>query len=408
MFHRRDFLRLFGSAGLVSLSGLPPRFLTRAFADDAVPPGPDRRVLVLIQLAGGNDGLNTVIPFADDEYYRRRPGIGIPGPTVLKLNDQFGLHPSLTGLQKLFDAGRLAIVQGVGYPHPDRSHFRSMDIWHSAQPENETPADGWLGRALEWQFDHAKAGEGLALGVERLPLALVSGRIPVPTLRRIEDWKLAEGNPSANNRNLKRALVTRSATESARGELEFLRKSTTTAIAAADRLASLTKDYQPAAEYPESHLARQLKLVAQFIAADAPTRIFFVSLDGFDTHSQQQPGHTALLTQLSAAIAAFQADLDGHGLGDRVMTATFSEFGRRVEENGSLGTDHGAASMLFAVTPEGKGGFYGKMPSLTTLTDGDLVFNTDFRQIYATWLDRWLGIASEAVLGGKYEAVPFA
>ena len=230
----------------------------------------------------------------------------------------------------------------------------------------------------------------------------------MPTLRRIEDWKLAEGDPSANNRNLRRELVTRSAAESAKGELEFLRKSTKIAIAAADRLASLTKDYQPNSDYPDSNLAKQLKLVAQFIAADAPTRIFFVSLDGFDTHSQQQGGHTALLAELSAAVTAFHADLDGHGLSDRVMTATFSEFGRRVEENGSLGTDHGAASMLFAVTPEGKGGFYGTAPSLTTLTDGDLIFNTDFRQVYATWLDRWLGVSSEAVLGGKYDPVPFA
>lgn len=406
---RREFLKLFGSAGVLSLGGLPPRLLSQVFADDAAKLGPDQRVLVLIQLAGGNDGLNTVVPFADDEYRRRRPGIGVPTDAVLKLNDRFGLHPSLGGLQQLFDAGRLAIVQGVGYPHPDRSHFRSMDIWHSAQPENETPRDGWLGRALEWRLQQGRPGaEGLALGVERLPLAMASARIPVPTLRKIDDWKLAEGDPSAANRSLKRELLTKSAGHSAQGELEFLRQSTKTAFAAADRLAGLTKAYQPSAEYPGTNLAQQLKLVAQFIAADVPTRIFFVSLDGFDTHSQQQPGHAALLTELSGAIAAFHADLEGHGMGDRVLTATFSEFGRRVEENGSLGTDHGAASMLFAVAPTGKGGFYGTMPSLTDLTDGDLKFTVDFRQVYATWLDRWLDISSEAVLGGKYEPVPFA
>ncbi len=404
---RRQFLQVFGSTGVLSLGGLPPWVLSQALANDAVP-GPDQRVLVLIQLAGGNDGLNTVIPYGDDEYHRRRPGIGIPKGAVLKLNDRFGLHPSLGGLQNLFDQGRLAVVQGVGYPHPDRSHFRSMDIWHSAQPDGETPRDGWLGRALEWQFQQGKqATEGLALGVERLPLALASGTIPVPTLRRIEDWKLAEGDPSVANRRLQRALLTKSASTPARGELEFLRQASNTAFAAADRLAGLTKAYQPSAEYPGTHLARQLKLVAQFIAADVPTRIFFVSLEGFDTHSQQQPGHAALLAELSGAIAAFQADLEGHGLGDRVMTATFSEFGRRVEENGSLGTDHGAASMLFAVTKEGKGGFYGAMPSLTDLTDGDLKFTTDFRQVYAAWLENWLGVSSEAVLGGNFAPVPF-
>lgn len=405
---RREFLRLFGSAGLLSLSGPPPVVLSRAFADDQAQLGPDRRVLVLIQLAGGNDGLNTVVPFADDEYYRRRPGIGLSAAAVLKLSDRFGLHPSLTGLRDLFDAGRLAVVHGVGYPHPDRSHFRSMDIWHSAQPEIESPRDGWLGRALEWRFDHGRpGGEGLALGVERLPLALVSARVPVPTLRRIDDWKLAEPDSSLANRRRKRELVETSAATPSVGELEFLRQATKTAVAAADRLASLTKDYQASAEYPGTKLAQQLKLVAQFIAADAPTRVFFLSLDGFDTHSQQQPGHAALLAELSGAIAAFHADLDGHGLGDRVMTATFSEFGRRVEENGSLGTDHGAASMLFAVTTAGKGGFYGAMPSLTDLVDGDLKYSTDFRQVYATWLDRWLEISSPAVLGATFEPVPF-
>jgi uncharacterized protein (DUF1501 family) len=405
---RREFLRLFGSAGVLSLSGLPPAVFSRVFAQGDALPGPDQRVLVLIQLAGGNDGLNTVVPFADDEYYRRRPGIGVPAGAVLKLNDRFGLHPSLTGLRGLFDAGRLAIVHGVGYPHPDRSHFRSMDIWHSAQPDVASPRDGWLGRALEWRFDHGRGGaEGLALGSERLPLALVSARIPVPTLRRIDDWKLAEPDPSATNRRLKRDLATKAAGKAANQELEYLRQSARTAIASAERLASLTKAYQPSAEYPGTWLAQQLKLVAQFIAAESPTRVFFVSLDGFDTHSQQQAGHAALLGELSGALAAFHADLDGHGLGDRVLTATFSEFGRRVEENGSLGTDHGAASMLFAIAPAGKGGFYGTMPDLTDLADGDLRHTTDFRQVYATCLERWLEIPSQAVLGGRFEPVPF-
>lgn len=406
---RRDFLQVLGTAGVVSLGTIPPKFLTRAAQAAPRIAARDKRVLVLIQLAGGNDGLNTLVPYADPAYEKARPGIGIPKGQVLKLNDSVGLHPSLAGMRELYDEGKLSIVQGVGYPNPDRSHFRSMDIWQSAQPLNENPRDGWLGRALEWQFDRQPAlAEALSLGTDKLPLAFVSTRVNVPTLRRLEEFQLVDGQSSAVNRNLTRVAQRQLADKpsTSGSELDFLRRATTTALTSAERLKSLSSSYRTTVSYPGTSLASKLKLIAQMLTADLPARVFVVSLDGFDTHSGQLPGHAALMAELSGAIRAFELDLVEHKLSDRVLLATYSEFGRRVAENGSLGTDHGAASMLFAVTPSGKSGIHGKHPSLTDLTDGDLKFNIDFRSVYATMLDKWLEIPSAGILGGEFSPIP--
>lgn len=403
---RREFLQLLGSAGIVSLGVMPPRFLARAAESPAGMASRDRRVLVLIQLAGGNDGLNTLVPYGDPAYQKARPGIGINKGQALRLNDHVGLHPSLTGMKDLYDEGKLAIVQGVGYPNPDRSHFRSMDIWQSAQPLNENPRDGWLGRALEWQFDRQPSlAEALTLGTDKLPLAFVSTRVNVPTLRRLEEFQLVDGQGPVANRDLTRSAMKQLSSKPATGELDFLRRATTTALTSAHRLKSLSSTYRTTVNYPSTGLASRLKLIAQMLTADLPARMFLVSLDGFDTHSQQQAGHAALLAELSGAIRAFEQDLVEHKLSDRVMLATYSEFGRRVAENGSLGTDHGAASMLFALTPTGKAGLHGTHPSLTDLTDGDLKFNLDFRSVYATLLDKWLEIPSQQILGGDFPTI---
>ena len=407
--NRREFLKLFGAAGVISLGSTPAQFLARA-ADVAGNSTPtDGRVLVLIQLAGGNDGLNTLIPYGDSVYYKARPGIGIPKNQVLRINDHVGLHPRLSGLKELYDEGNLAIVQGVGYPQTDRSHFRSMDIWQSAQPLNQAPRDGWLGRALEWQFDHQpERAEGLTLGTDKLPLAFVSGRVSVPTLRRLEDFQLVDGHGPESHQKLKKETLTRILQSTAEGkpELDFLRRATATALTNADRLKSLNSNSNPAVDYPATGLANRLKLIAQMVAAELPARIYFVSLDGFDTHAQQEGGHAALLAELGGAMLAFQRDLVGHGLADKVLLSTFSEFGRRVSENGSLGTDHGAASMLFALSPN-KGGLYGTHPSLTDLEDGDLKQTSDFRSVYASLLN-WLQIPSEPVLGERFAPIGFA
>jgi uncharacterized protein (DUF1501 family) len=406
---RRDFLKQLGTSGLVSLGAMPPSFLVRAAETAASVAAANQRVLVLIQMAGGNDGLNTLVPYGDDAYYKARPGIGIPKAGLLTINDHLGLHPRLTGLKELYDEGKLALVQGVGYPQPDRSHFRSMDIWQSAQPLVEAPRDGWLGRALEWQFDRAPGqAEALTLGTDKLPLAFVSGRVTVPTLRRLEDFQLRDGNGPASHLALKREALNRVSelvSLQGKGELDFLRRTTTTALTSADRLKSLGAAYKPTVEYPASGLANQLKLIAQMIVAELPARVYFVTLDGFDTHAQQEGGHAALLAELGGAVRAFERDLSGHCLADRVLLSTFSEFGRRVAENGSLGTDHGAGSMLFAMTPA-KAGLYGTYPSLTDLNEGDLKHTVDFRSVYASLL-KWLQIPSEPVLGDGFAPLGF-
>jgi len=409
---RRRFLKHMGAAGIVSIGATPPQFLTRAAwaAEANDHESPERRILVLVQLAGGNDGLNTVIPHGDPEYAKARPAIAIPRQAVLKIDDHLGLHNQMTGFKELYDEGALAIVQGVGYPNPDRSHFRSTDIWHSARPDADNIENGWLGRALDLTADqHAGKVPALAYGTDRLPLALVSTKLTVPTVRSLADYQLRLGAGPESDKKLRRRLIHDLADHASPPgtELDFLRKTTLTAVSTAERLKEVTAAYKPAAEYPANGLARKLKTVAQLIAGDLGTRIFFVSLGGFDTHADQAGAHQGLLAELSSAVRAFYLDLKGHRLEDRVLLATYSEFGRRVTENGSLGTDHGAASQMFVVTPTGKGGLYGKHPSLTDLVQGDLKFHTDFRSVYATILDRWLKLPGKAVLGGEFPAVDF-
>ncbi len=400
--HRRHFLRQ--SAGLVALGASAPAFLSRAIAADKS--DPDQRILVIVQLAGGNDGVNTVVPYADDAYHAARPSLAFKKDAVLKVNDHIGLHPGLAGMKALYDEGSLSILQGVGYPHPNRSHFRSMDIWNTGQPESEITGDGWLGRALD--SSAARFGgkvPALALGVENLPLALVASRTNVPSIRSLEDYQLRFGG---GDQEMKTSLA-RKLTEGKAdaNDLSFIRQTLGTAIDSAARLKEVAASYVPAAPYPQTALAGNLKTVAQLIAGELGTRIFFVSLGGFDTHSRQAGSHAALLAELSGAVSAFFADLRAHKLADRVLLATYSEFGRRLKENGSLGTDHGAASQMFIVSGAHKGGVCGAHPSLTDLDDGDLKHATDFRSVYATLLDRWLGIPSEPVLGGKFAPVGF-
>jgi uncharacterized protein (DUF1501 family) len=393
---RRDFLQTVGAAGVLSFTGLIPRWTTCLAADAA---RQTDRILVLIQLAGGNDSLNTFVPYQSDDYHHARPGIGIGKGAVLPLDDELGLHPSLAGFRKLWDAGRLAVVDGVGYPQPDRSHFRSMDIWHSAQPESIDPRTGWLGRVFDEAATSGRMLEAAGVGIARAPLAMIGRQSAPPTIQRLEEFRLLE--PAAQR-------IASAGTIGGDDDLAYLRRTAATTLTSAARLKSLEHRGGGMDGYPQTGLGRHLRLVGQMISADMPTRVFFVSLDGFDTHAQQLPGHAALLTELSEAVSAFVAELDERNLSDRVLIAGFSEFGRRVKENGSLGTDHGAAASLFAVTPSGKGGRYGQMPSLTDLDDGDLKFTTDFRRVYATLLESWLGISSGEVLGGKYEPLGFA
>ena len=419
--NRRLFLQQLGAAGIVSLGVSPPAFLSRAAwaAEAEQKKQPDGRVLVLVQMAGGNDGLNTVIPHSDPEYYKARPGLAIPKPSVLKLDDALGLHPQMTGFKELYDEGRLAIVQGIGYPNPDRSHFRSMDIWHSARPDVDYTKDGWIGRGLDLTVEqHAGEMRAMALGTNRLPLALVGTKVNVPSVSNLAGYHLDLGAGFEENRKLQRRLMGeiadrqgssngRGAVGTAGADLDFLRRTAITAFTSADKLKEVTASYKPAAPYPANGLGEKLKIVAQIIAGELGTRVIFVSLDGFDTHAQQAGAHQGLLGELSSATRAFFQDLKGHGLDDRVLLATFSEFGRRVKENGSLGTDHGAASQVFIAGPTVKGGLHGQHPSLTDLVEGDLKFHTDFRSVYATLLSKVLDWPAESVLGGSFPMLDF-
>lgn len=403
---RRRFLQTtLGSSALLSAGLTVPAFLARSAKAAAQQPTGDK-ILVAVQLSGGNDGLNTVIPFGHDGYGRNRIVLRIPDNQVLKLNDQFGLHPQMTGFKKLYENQRLAIVQGVGYPNPDRSHFRSMDIWHTAKPEREDKSDGWLGRCIDCQ--RREAGQdvpALHLGQNQLPLALVSQRTPVPSIESMEGFRLQTSGGALPLSSLSQLA------EAARPDspplLDFLRRSTLNAYSSSAEVQQALKDERSATQYPEFALAQKLKQVAQLIDARLSTQLYYVSLDGFDTHANQLPAHAALLNQLSASVSAFVDDVAARGHLDRVLVMCFSEFGRRVRENASQGTDHGTAAPVLLAGGRVASGLIGAQPTLDDLDgEGDLKFNADFRQLYATLLDDWIGCPSEAVLGNRFEKLP--
>jgi uncharacterized protein (DUF1501 family) len=410
---RRRFLQAtFGTSTLLSAGLSVPAFLARsARAAAQQPSGGSDKVLVVVQLSGGNDGLNTVIPFGDDGYGRNRIALRVADDQILKIDGHVGFHPQMEGFSKLIQAGRLAVVQGVGYPNPDRSHFRSMDIWHTAKPEIEDKRDGWLGRSIDVGRpigDARRGGEdvpALHLGPNPLPLALVSRQTPVPSVESLESFRLrTEGGalPLASLGKLAEA-----ARPDAPALVEFLRRSTLAAYASSVQVQQALKNEGSAAGYPDFALAQKLKHVAQLIDAGLSTRIYYVSLDGFDTHANQAAAHAALVNQLSASVAAFIDDLAARGHLDRVLVFSFSEFGRRVRENASQGTDHGTAAPVFLAGGRVATGMIGEQPSLSDLDgEGDLKFHTDFRRLYATILDAWLGCPSEAVLAERFEPLP--
>lgn len=397
MFTRRDFLRSTAAGvSFVSLAGGVPRLLARAAEESAAADRNDH-VLVVVELSGGNDGLNTLIPFENPLYYQNRPTLGIPNEEVLQLSDQVGLHPRMGELTEQFKQGRLAVVQGVGYPEPDRSHFRSMEIWHTASTDAKVPTAGWLGKCLDAADVENDRLSALVLS-DALPQALRAERVVVPVVSQLEAFFETddESNPRAR---LQRKLST---APGAAGPVAFMRKQALAVYRTAERLKDATSKYESAVEYPESGLGQQLRQAAQIIAADLGVRVLFVSQGGYDTHAGQAEEHANLLGDLSDSLAAFQRDLAEQQAADRVVALAFSEFGRRVDENASRGTDHGAGSCLFLLGSPVHGGLYGEYPSLEHLGDGDLVFNTDFRSVYATLLDGWLGCAAQSILEGEF------
>ena len=401
MTTRRDFLKSsLGSSAVVSIGATAPQFLLRAGAADSKPD--DETILVMVQLSGGNDGLNTVAPFSEPAYRKARPTLAVQAGDALKIDDSLGFHPAARGLADLLESNRLAIVQGVGYANPNRSHFESMDIWHTCRRKTAVRNDGWLGRFLDHtQTQSAQNLPAIHLGHEKQPLALSSETIRVPSVTSLDRFRLKDGNEQL------RKTVTQigKTTTTGNGLLGFVESSTGSALSASQQIEAASGGYKTGITYPDSGLAQKLKTVAQLIDSGLKTRIYYVTLDGFDTHSRQAPAHAALLRELSGALDAFVRDVDEHGHGDRVLTMSFSEFGRRLQENASEGTDHGAAAPAFLAGNRVKSGLIGKHPSLHDLQDGDVKFHTDFRQVYATVLDQWLGVESAPILGEKFTQV---
>jgi uncharacterized protein (DUF1501 family) len=402
--NRREFLKSsLAASTLVSLGAATvPTFLSRSATAAAEAGRANDRVLVVVQLIGGNDGLNTVVPHGLEGYARARRALRIPVGQGHKISKEIGLHPAMGSLARLLDDGRLAIVQGVGYPNPDRSHFRSMEIWESARLEPGALETGWLGRAIDLVPEPAGgASPALHVASRALPLALKSKRTEVPSLERLEQYRLQLGGDAAESRGRRDALdqVARLDRESTDPLLGFLRRSTLAAYDSSRRLEQLVKAPRDGSKYPSYPLAKRLELVAQIIKAGFGTRIYYTSLDGFDTHANQLGTHSALLTELSDSLAAFHSDLTSAGQADRVAAITFSEFGRRVAENASMGTDHGAAAPLFVVGPVSRPGLVGEHPRLDDLDDGDLKHHTDFRRVYATLLETWLGCPAAPIVG---------
>jgi uncharacterized protein (DUF1501 family) len=385
MLTRRSFLR---SSSVVALSSTLPLFVTRSAA--AAAPDKGARVLVVVEMDGGNDALNTVVPHADENYAKLRPRLKLVPKRLVKLTDSVGLHPALKALDKLLDAGQLAVLPGVGYPNPNRSHFESMAIWHTARfEEAELRGYGWLGRAMD-----PSAGNLFAIGGE-VPTALRGRRSSAVAFKQIEEVLLTDTVAA-------KAGV---GSEPADDLLAFVRRQAADAHSAADKLAALTKD-KSGPGYPQTELAQRLKVVAKLLKADVGTRVFYTSQGGFDTHSQQQFTHAELLGEFAGAVAAFVADLKDSKLAERVTLLSFSEFGRTIQENGSAGTDHGTAGVCFVAGPTVAGGLVGTLPSLTDLEKGEPKMTTDFRAVYATILDDWLGLPSKPALGGEFAKLP--
>ncbi len=441
-FTRRQFLTT--GLTMASAAATVPWFLNRsAFALpmaagglSSIPGVPEDHVLVVVQLSGGNDGLNTVVPYGFEQYYKARPGIGIPADLVHKLSkaDGVGLHPQMTAMKQMYDEGLCSIVQGVGYPNPNRSHFKSMDIWHTA--DTSGTGDGWIGRYFDAQccgYGKGESGKpergialpgddsprratayqgqpGIAIG-RAAPLAM-QGRKVSPISFETEDlfrWighdihqKLADPYGKLQSREPDGAIDPAS-------NAAFLMRTAMDAQVSSDLIRKAVRQ-RPLAEYPQNNpLAPQLAMISAMIRGGLPTRVYYVQLGGFDTHAGQggQYGaHGNLVNRLSTAVRAFYADLKAAGHDGRVLTMSFSEFGRRVGQNASGGTDHGTAAPMFLFGPMVRPGVIGEHPSMTDLDDGDLRYTIDFRSVYAGILDQWLAADPKAVLEGDYRALP--
>jgi uncharacterized protein (DUF1501 family) len=399
MTSRRQFIQAtFGGAALVSMTRSVPSVLFGASRQAILSRG--ERILIVIEMGGGNDGLNTVVPYGDDEYYRNRFTLAVGREAVLKIDDYVGFHPSLRGFSRLLQQQQLAIVQGVGYPNPNRSHFESMDLWHTAHRNAESSQLGWLGRCVDESPAFAGELPAIHYGEGKQPLALGTRIRPVASISSLEQFRLNVGNKRRFASTLRADLAI--ARDPGNELLGFIHDSAGVALQTSERLETILDGSVTAGSFPATALGRKLAAIAQLVDSGLPTRVYYVTHNGFDTHSNQAAAHAGLLSELGDAVAALIADLQLRGHDRRTAVIAFSEFGRRVRENASRGTDHGTAAPMFVAGGKVRAGLANRHPGLTDLDQGDLKFSTDYRSVYATVLDNWLGIDSLPILGKSF------
>lgn len=401
MANRRDFLKK--SVGLAGLAAAGPHLWVReALAKGGGPAAVTDKVLVVLQLGGGNDGLNTVVPVSQGAYYDARPSLAIAESSVLDVGSGLGLHPSLAPLMPLWQSQKLAIVNGTGYPSPNRSHFRSMDIWQTAEPV-EFEDTGWLGRYADLHL--ANAGELAAVSIgDNTPRSLYADTLVVPAIANLAAYQfMTDSQYTGDRQNQVNAFLGTNDRPASTGDEKVLAGTARSAYLGSTELQSKASSYVPKATYPSTRLGADMQFAAQIIVSGVGARIVYVRTQGYDTHALQPNTHAGLLGDVAGSLVAFQADIEGYGLGDKVAVLSFSEFGRRVEENGSDGTDHGTAGPMILLGQGVAGGLHGEYPSLTSLdANGDLIFTVDFRDVYADALETWLGVPSADVLGGNH------
>jgi uncharacterized protein (DUF1501 family) len=395
MSSRRDFLStVLRSMPVISLAPSVPGFLANTAWAAGV--AQDARVLVVIQLDGGNDGINTVVPFKDEGYAKYRRELRLRADELIKVDNGIGLHPAMRPAAKLIESGRLAIVQGVGYPNSNRSHFASMAIWHSAQLDaRDQTGEGWLGRGLDGRGTASADAAAFFVGSGAPPVALRGRRTAPVSLERVEDLML--------ERSAAHGVQARDQSAEDRDLVDFARRSALDAYATADRIASLARAPRAGGDYPDSHLGKKLAIVAQLLKAGFAARVYYAAQTGYDTHAGQRPAHATLLSELSRGLLAFLDDLAAAKLADRVAVLCFSEFGRRVAENSSGGTDHGTAGPVILAGQNINAGLIGPAPKLLDLEDGDVKMSVDFRRVYAAVLESWLGLDAKRSLGAAFE-----
>ena len=370
------------------------------------------RVIVILSLSGGNDGLNTLVPYTNSSYYDYRPTLGISEDQVLKINDEVGFHPSMSELKGIYDQGNMAIIQGVGYPNPSRSHFRSMDIWHTCEPD-KIGDEGWLGRTIRELDPNA---ENVLTGVNfgrGLPRALVCPGVPVASVGNLETYGLLTGISGEDDRNQALEVFSRMyAPAIGSGPvMDYIWETGRAALKGADILKVAPEKYSSSVEYGNYAMGQGMRGIAQVHFAELGTRVLYTTspYNAFDTHANEAGDHARLWREVSESVSDFYDDLKEHNRSEEVIMLLFSEFGRRARDNGG-GTDHGTGSVCFVIGDEVKGGLYGEYPSLKEgdLEDGgDLLHTVDFRSVYSTMLDKWIGLDPAPIVGGAFEQMDF-